>query len=286
MTAILCIGYSFFSSIITDALTGEIKERRNEYENSIQESFVLHDEYQEFVDANNFSNMQESMDERPMLSAMKTLASQNEDTVGWIRVSGTDVDNVIVQGDDNNHYLHYDFFNAPNEAGTIFLDERCQINPSIKSNNIILYGHNQRDGSMFGTLTSYKLDPLKVNEYPYIEFNNMYDNFKFKIVSMFIINTKEEHDNEPLFYYNMYTKFDDYYTYEEFSSQIQKRSMVKSNIDIKETDTFITLSTCAADFDDARFVIVGRAIRDKNDLEIKEEYTINESAYFPRIYNG
>ena len=60
--------------------------------------------------------------------------------------------------------------------------------------------------------------------------------------------------------------------------------MITSDIDVNESDTFITLSTCAVDFDDARFVIVGRAVRDEDDLAQAPNYQLNPDTYFPKIY--
>lgn len=218
-----------------------------------------------------------------ILDNMKPLIERNSDTVGWVKIDGI-VDNVVVQGEDNSYYLTKDFDKNYAEAGTIFLDQYCIINPAVKCNNIILYGHNQMNGSMFGALTKYKKDPLLANTSPYIEFNNNYHNFKFKIVSMFIINTKEEHDSDPLFQYHMYSRFNDDYTYETFEKEITRRSLITSNVDFNETDTFITLSTCAVDFDEARFVIIGRAVRNEEDLNNTPVYEKNPDAYMPRIY--
>jgi sortase B len=225
----------------------------------------------------------ESAQPDEILESMQPLIERNSDTVGWVKV-GDLVDNVVVQGEDNSYYLTKDFDNNYSEAGTVFLDQYCVINPSVKCNNIILYGHNQMNGSMFGSLTKFKKDPLLANDIPYIEFSNNYHNFKFKIVSMFIINTKEEQDDEPLFPYHMYSRFNDEYTYETFANEITRRSLVTSNIDFNENDTFITLSTCAVDFDEARFVIVGRAIRNEDDLNTTPVYEKNPDAYLPQIY--
>lgn len=278
MTSILVMGYSLLSSFAADSIKAELTNEREEIKKNESSSIVMN---QELV--NGITNT-ESNAPKSILASMQGLIEKNPDTVGWVKVDGTDVNNVVVQGYDNEYYLYRDFNNGANEAGTIFADECCLLNPNIGCNNIILYGHNQKDGSMFGSLSSYKKDPLKVNEYPIIEFNNNYETYKFKIFSMFIINTKEEHDIEPLFPYHMYAEFDGQYTYEEFKSQITKRSMINSDMDINENDLFITLSTCAGDFADARFVIVGRAIRNQDDLNTKNTYTINNDAYFPKIY--
>ena len=218
-----------------------------------------------------------------ILASMAPLIERNSDTVGWVKIDDV-IDNVVVQGNDNEYYLTKDFDGNFAEAGTIFLDQYCQINPSVACDNLVVYGHNQMNGSMFGMLTKYKRDPMFVEDNPYISFSNNYHNFKFKIFSFFVINTNPEHDDEAFFPYHMYTRFNDQYTYDDFIREVTRRSMITSDIDVNESDTFITLSTCAVDFDDARFVIVGRAVRDEDDLAQAPNYQLNPDTYFPKIY--
>lgn len=218
-----------------------------------------------------------------ILSNMAPLIERNSDTVGWVKIDDI-IDNVVVQGVDNSYYLTKDFDGNFAEAGTVFLDQYCKINPSVECNNIVLYGHNQMNGSMFGALTKYKRDPMLIKDHPYITFSNNYHNFKFKIFSLFIINTDPKHDDEPFFPYHMYTRFNDQYTYDTFIKEVTRRSLITSDIDVNESDTFITLSTCAVDFDDARFVVVGRAVRDEDDLNDTPNYQLNPNAYLPQIY--
>lgn len=219
-----------------------------------------------------------------ILPEMQPLIDRNTDTVGWVTIDGLNLDYVVVQGEDNEKYLYKDFDGNYAEAGTIFADQYCVLNPNIKCNNIILYGHNQMNGSMFGYLTKYKKDPMFVKEAPIIKFNTNYNYYEFKIFACYIINTEEEHDNEPLYRYHTYTSFNDSTSYDTFIDQTLKRSLITSDIDVSPDDLFITLSTCAVDFDGARFVVVGRAVRNEEDRAAEANYSLNENAYFPQIY--
>lgn len=78
----------------------------------------------------------------------------NEDIVAWIQVPGIGVDYSVVQGMDNEHYLHYTFDGKANKAGSIFLDYRNR--PEFTDSKVILYGHNMKDGSMFSNLKKYQ----------------------------------------------------------------------------------------------------------------------------------
>jgi len=221
---------------------------------------------------------------RTVLPEMQPLMDRNADTVGWVSIDGLDLDYVVVQGEDNEEYLTKDFNGDYAEAGTIFADQYCVLNPQIQCNNITLYGHNQMNGSMFGYLTKYKKDPMFVKEAPIIRFNTNYESFEFKIFAFYIINTEEEHDDEPLYRYHTYTSFNPSTPYDTFINQTLKRSLITSDIDVSPDDLFITLSTCAVDFDNARFVVVGRAVRNDIDRETDVNYELNEDPYLPRIY--
>lgn len=81
------------------------------------------------------------------------LREVNEDIVAWIQIPGIGVDYPVVQGKDNEHYLHYTFDGKANKAGSIFLDYRNRAD--FTDSKVILYGHNMKDGSMFSNLKKY-----------------------------------------------------------------------------------------------------------------------------------
>lgn len=78
----------------------------------------------------------------------------NPDIVAWIRIDGLGIDYPVVQGEDNEHYLYYTFRGEANVAGSIFLDYRNKAD--FSDSKIILYGHNMKNGSMFGSLKKYQ----------------------------------------------------------------------------------------------------------------------------------
>ncbi len=78
------------------------------------------------------------------------LLKKNPDTVGWIKVEGTKVNYPVVQSTDNDYYLSHAFNKTANQGGWIFADYRNKFDDTDK--NIIIYGHNRMDSSMFATL--------------------------------------------------------------------------------------------------------------------------------------
>ena len=78
-----------------------------------------------------------------------TLKKQNEDTVAWIKVNNTNVKYPVVKAKDNSFYLTHSFDKSNNSAGWIFADYKNKFDDTDK--NIVIYGHNRRDGSMFSS---------------------------------------------------------------------------------------------------------------------------------------
>ncbi len=80
----------------------------------------------------------------------KILKEQNSDSVAYLKVENTNIDYIVVKGNDNSYYLNHNFNKKDNVSGWIFADYRNKFDGSDK--NIIIYGHNTWDGSMFGSL--------------------------------------------------------------------------------------------------------------------------------------
>ena len=84
----------------------------------------------------------------------KKLKSQNQDIAGWIYIRGTTIDYPIVQGKDNEEYLHQDFNKKKSSSGTIFLDNNCK--KDFTTDNNIIYGHHMKNGTMFAQLLKFR----------------------------------------------------------------------------------------------------------------------------------
>ena len=90
---------------------------------------------------------------------------QNADCIGWICIPGTAVDYPLMHTpEDSEKYLRKDFYGAYSINGVPFLDGRC----SLESANLIIYGHNMKNGTMFGSLKNYT-DASYYAEHPTIE---------------------------------------------------------------------------------------------------------------------
>ncbi len=226
-----------------------------------------------------------------MLDSMKELAAQNPDTAGWLTVAGTNIDNVVVQTDNNDYYIDKDFNGNYNIAGQIFADYRCTVNDYDfnQTDNIIIYGHNQADMTMFGTLKKYKIKKDNTKNFdfylqnPTFKFSNLYEEYTYKIIAMFVIEVEPYQTRDGvIFDYHNYINFGENKTFEKFRDNILARTAVNTGVDFNEEDKFMTLSTCSNEFEPSRFVVIGRRVRDGESPEVDtSKAEINEDMLEP-----
>ena len=226
-----------------------------------------------------------------MLENMESIFEQNPDVAGWLTVANTNIDNVVLQTTDNEYYMDKDFYGNRNIAGQIFVDYRCNINDynDKQSDNIIVYGHNQADGTMFGTLKKYKIKKQSTGNFsfyqqnPTFKFSNLYEEYTYKIIAIFVIEVEPRHTRDGvIFDYHNYVKFAGERNFDKFKENILKRTAVNTGVDFDENDKFMTLSTCSNEFEPSRLVVIGRRVRDGESPEVDtSKAEINEDMLEP-----
>ena len=221
------------------------------------------------------------------MSFAEEMLAINPDYTGYVSIPGV-LSEAVVQAADNEYYLKKNIYGQTRSCGTVFADYRNVINDysDLQSDNIILYGHNQRDGTMFGNLDYYKWDYKYWLQNPYIYFDNRYEQSTYVIIASFVINTEPEHDNGNVFDYQNYINFNDSHSFDTFISEINARSHFHTGIDVNENDKFITLSTCSYEWEPARHVIIGRRLRDGETPENLDTtgFEVNSNPKWPAVY--
>lgn len=192
----------------------------------------------------------------------KELLAQNPDTVGWISIPETKVDNVVVQTTDNDYYLSTGFDGQPFRAGTVFMDFRDTFGENEKtwSENIILYGHNMADNTMFGSLRRYRQDVEFYKTSPFITFSSNYKDYTYVIFGLII--TGGDDTTSDFLYWNM-EELDTEAEFNQYVDNVKSRNMIADPVDVRYGDQLLTLSTCYTDEDNSRFVIVARRVREE-----------------------
>lgn len=167
-------------------------------------------------------------------SAINELKSKNNDTIGWLKVNNTNIDYPFVQSKDNKYYLIHNYNKKKTSAGWIFLDKRN--NKDLSDKNNIIYGHSRKDKSMFGTL-KYTLNKnwYKNKDNLIIKITTELKEYNYKIFSVYTI----EREN-----YYLQTDFTTKKEYKTFLNILRERSIYDFKLDIENTTSILTLSTC------------------------------------------
>ncbi len=203
--------------------------------------------------------------------------SINEDYIGYLEVDGCDIYEPIMQGDDNDYYLDHNYYGGTNKAGTVFLDYRCTVSEEYISPNIVFYGHNQEDGTMFGNLKEYKKNVEFYQEHPLVKFSPEFETGEYVIYGYFITHVRPEQDSKgEVFHYHDYIEtLKDEEVFNWYIGEIQERNQIVSPVDVQFGDQLLCLSTCSNEFSDSRFVVFARRLRDGesiDDFDFSEAY--------------
>ena len=165
----------------------------------------------------------------------ETLKQQNPDTVGYLRVNGTDIQYPVVKTNNNEYYLTHNYDKSYSSAGWVFMDYRN--NNDIADKNIIIYGHNRRDKIMFGTLKNVLTQEwLNNSQNQTILFITEKEKAEYQVFSV------DQIQNED---YYLTTQFKSNEEFQNFISKIQSRSIKKFEVPVNADDQILTLSTCA-----------------------------------------
>ena len=176
----------------------------------------------------------------------------NKDVVGWLTIDNF-LDLPVVQR-DNKYYLTHDFYGDKSPLGTLFLDENYKFSPP--GENMLIHGHNMRDGSMFGRLQKYAERSFYTQHW-FIRFESLYESSEYAVFAAFTVSGDS---GEPTYFRYAYSHFGTDAQFTAFMKDVRKRSVIKSELDVAPRDRLIMLSTCVGDSD--YFVVIGRRVRD------------------------
>ena len=187
-----------------------------------------------------------------MLEKYTGIYEQNSDLFGWLCIDGTPIDYpVMLSLEDNEKYLYSNFDGKYSFAGVPFAENVC----TAESDNILIYGHNLKDGTMFRSLLKYERKAF-LKKHPTIMFSDLYGEYEYEVMSVFYDRVYNRNENVFKFY-----QFLDVDTEEEFDyavSQLKQKSIHDTGVNAEYGDQLITLVTCAYHVDNGRFVVVAR----------------------------
>lgn len=193
-------------------------------------------------------NYEEKAENIPIEVDFDILKQKNNDIIGWIYSENTPINFPVVQSDDNEFYLRRLIDKTYNRAGTIFMDYRN--NKDLGDWNTIIYGHNMKNNSMFGTLLNYK-EQSYFDEHKTMYYLTENEKYKVDLIAGYIEDSNSTIYDLPL---NKDIK-------EKIINNAKDKSTFKSDVEITNEDKILTLSTCSYEYDEARYVLIGVLIK-------------------------
>ena len=175
------------------------------------------------------------------------LALDNTDCIGWVRIENTKIDFPVMQTkDDPEYYLRRNFSKKQSNLGTPFADAACDIE---YSKNIIIYGHNMKDGTMFSDLMKYKRKEYGINN-PIIQF--ITPNGCDRYIVCAVAKVKPDDD------WYTYINETDEDIFNKIRDKVQDEALYTINGGLQYEDFYLTLSTCEYSQKDGRFIVIAK----------------------------
>lgn len=192
---------------------------------------------------------------------------ENSDTVGWIRISNTAIDYPVLQTGDNDYYIDKNFYRNEDRAGWVYMDFRCGIRSDYFTDNTLMYGHNMASGVMFSDLKNYERYEYFYEEHPIVEVSSLTTDYQYKIFAFMPCNGVHGSDFEFWNYIFFSREKEPEWTLKEYLQKIDEKSLITTNVDLREDDKYLALSTCYGGdtSDPTRFVVLARMVRPGED---------------------
>lgn len=244
----LIAGYQLFSIYL------EYKQGEDEYDDLDKYVHVAINEQAEEGD----DGYIESEDDQPTSASIMPykkvdvdfdgLKAINSEIVGWIQFEHVSISYPIVQHSDNEYYLKKTFKKKDNSAGSIFMEAQNKSN--FKDMNTFIYGHNMKNGSMFGLMGQYKKESFyKQREYFWIYTPTA--DYRYQIFACY----EPKEDSEM---YTWWSASCD--AYGEYLKKAKKMSMYDTGVSVNKNDKIVTLSTCTSKGQTYRFIVQGKLV--------------------------
>lgn len=185
----------------------------------------------------------------------ENLFEKNSDMICWLDIEGTEISYpVMYTPDDPEYYLHRDFDGEYSYSGMPFLDSRCDID---KSSNLIIYGHNMKNSTMFSRLLNYE-DYDFWKEHRYIDIKTKDGERKYEIIAAY--RTEIQEKSSSAFRYYSFTDTDKASEYDEYLQGIKKLALYDTGLSAEYGTQLMTLSTCSYHTDNGRFAVTAMRI--------------------------
>lgn len=235
---IIFVGILAFSGYRLYSIFSEYRRGRKQYEKTAEQYMTKKEETEE-------PGQEEEIEKAPIEIDFDSLLKENPDVAGWIYCPDTVVNYPVMHGKDNELYLHHMINKEYNFAGCIFEDcdnARGQTDPAT-----ILYGHSMNDGSMFAMIHEYTKQEY-YDKHPTMWYLTPTQNYRLNLVAGFVAT-----DDDPV-----YSLFQTRQQMRSYLKDALEKSTFKSDKQyyLETVDRIIVLSTCAYEFNNARYILI------------------------------
>ncbi len=183
-----------------------------------------------------------------MLPEYQELYLQNPDLAGWLTISGTKIDYPVMSTpEDPEFYSHRGFDKEESANGLLFLDENSYLDE--EGANVIIYGHNMKNGSMFADLISYENEAF-AQQHPVIELDTLYEKRTYEVVS---VMKSADVSLLPFDFTSLYSD-----RAQEVLENVKSHALYTRGDPFALGEDFLTLSTCEYGEKDGRLVVFAR----------------------------
>ena len=195
--------------------------------------------------------------ENERIVKVKKLKEENSDIVGWLEIKDTNINYPVLQGKDNQYYMTHNYKKEKSKNGSIFLTKDYDWN--IPSSNLLIYGHNLNNGTMFQELLKYEKQSF-YEKHPVIRFTTEKEDAEFEIISVFKSRVYYKSEKNVFrYYYFVNARSEE--EYNEFVKNAKKEALYNIEATAKYGEQLITLSTCSYHVEDGRFAVVAKKVK-------------------------
>jgi len=189
----------------------------------------------------------------------EALRGLNSDCVGWLQIPGAGVNLPVMLESTNDYYLSHDAQRHKSRFGALFLDSDNEVSTGGQSPNLSIFGHNTKNGSMFGQLHNYR-DLAFYRQNAVFQFDTIYARRQWVVFAVFITNAKPAQDYGTVFEWREQGAAAPE-NIAAFAAALKQRSVLHTGVDVRPGDELLSLTTCAYEIKDGRLVVFARALR-------------------------
>lgn len=189
-----------------------------------------------------------------ILQQYREMAKEYPGLFGWLQIPDTQISQPVMQPlTEPNFYLDHDFTGAESSEGALFADPKNSRWP--QDDNIVIYGHNMKNGHIFGRLNQYE-DAGYFEAHKEIHFDTIYEAGVYEAVA--VLKTRILNENEQGFRYYQFFQYENEEEFQQCADFVKNSRLFDTGKSIQYGDKILMLSTCEYSQENGRLVLVAR----------------------------